>query len=631
MSGIGGIVYSDGQPVAPALLEGMLRATPFHGPDGRTAWSDGPVGLIRLALWTTPESVGEVQPHLHAPTGAAIVFDGRIDNRPELLALLGAGAPPSHAADGEIVLAAHLRFGDAVVDWLAGDYAFAIWTPERRRLFCARAPTGWRPFLWTRQGRRFAFATEPATLIRGLGLAARVNEGVVAEHLASRFVSETDSLWDGIERLPPGHALALEGDTVRTWRWHEGPFEDLSRLSEADHVDRFLALLDQSLIATMRSAGPVVSQLSGGLDSSTVVCRIQELVRTGRLDRGVEAVSARFPGEHCDEGEWIAAVEAECAIRSDTVQGETFESATAAAWCAETLHLPLRPNTAGTIVAICDRLRDRGVRVLLTGEGGDDWMNGSRAHWPDLLTRGRWPALFGEAILARPDAGWPGAVRSVLSGAVAPLVLRSRRERLLRPHLDFSHRVPDWIDPDWARRVGLSDRWRAAPSVPALGGFAQRQRYHVYALARRHVNLDNVICLVGSRGVELRHPLHDLRLTRFLMGAAGGLLRRGGVKKHLLREAMRGVLPEVVRTRTSKANISAPIIDGVQARIAERPFDDLQCVRRGWVDGARLKRIHDEHLAWRRDGRGEIVPQSPYSAVWNAVAIDLWLENAIGL
>jgi asparagine synthase (glutamine-hydrolysing) len=145
------------------------------------------------------------------------------------------------------------------------------------------------------------------------------------------------------------------------------------------------------------------------------------------------------------------------------------------------------------------------------------------------------------------------------------------------------------------------------------------------------VNTENTVAYAASRGIELRHPLHDFRLTQFLIGAAGGVLRRNGVKKHLLREAMRGTLPEVVRERRSKADMSPPIIDGVTARLETRPLRDLHCVKRGWVDAEVLETHQAKHLAWRQAGSVDAVPSVPYAPVWNAIAIDLWLEHAVGL
>jgi asparagine synthase (glutamine-hydrolysing) len=630
MSAIGGIVDWKGG-VDRSMLAAMITATPgFTGTNGGE-WDDGKAGLVHVALATTPEAVGEIQPHLEPVSGMAICFDGRVDNRTELRALIGREAPPVDAPDCAIVLAAWQRIGDRLFDHLVGDYAFAVWNPATRQLVCARSPVGWRPLLWTTTPDGIAFATEPAMLIRGLGLSREINEGAIGEHLSARFVTETDTLWKHIQRLPPGHVLTADGRGIRTRRWLEGPFEDYSHLSDGDHVARFTELFDQALIATSRSAGPTAAHLSGGLDSSSVVCRSHQLVQSGAIAAMPRALSARFPGEDCDEGPWIEAVEAQCGIRSQTVVGARYDWDAAAEWSARTLHLPLRPNTAGTIVASCDWLQANHISVLLTGEGGDDWLTGGFAYFPDLLKSGRLPTLLRDGLSAGFGVSLPQRLRWTLSSAIGPIVSAKRRARVLRPHLDFELAAPDWISSDWARRIDLADRWRQAAQPPALPRMAHEQRYAVYSLARRHVNLDNALCYVAGRGVELRHPFHDFRLTRFLIGAAGGMLRRNGLRKHLLRQAMRDTLPELVRHRRDKANLSAPIYDAVADRLRERSIRDLICVRAGWIDAAKIAEFEAEHAAWRTGGSAGAAPLSPYSPVWNAVALDLWLEHAAGI
>lgn len=628
MSGIAGVINGNGAPIASGLLDAMVAATGHIGIDGVKRLERDTAGLIRFELATTPEAVGQFQIAEDTDSGLAIVFDGRLDNRADLLTTLGSGKLGSKATDCAIVLAAFQKMGDEFLNHLVGDYALAIWNPSRRRLICARSPVGWRPLLWTLQHSRFAFATEPATLVRGLELERQLNEGAIGEHLSARFVTETDTFWDGVFRLPPGHALSFEKGAVRTWQWHIGPFEDNMAMSDADHVSRFQELFDQALVATLRSAGPVAAHLSGGLDSSTVVCRSHQLVAMGKTPEMVSALSVRFPGEICDEGEWIAAVEAQCGIESEGIHGAPFDPGAMAQWCRQTLHLPLRPNTAGTIMATSDRLRDRGIRVLLTGEGGDDWLNGSFGHWPDLLMAGHLAKLVREGLSSFPQMSVMQSLRSTLSQSIGPLVSKRRRERILRPHLDFSAALPSWINPDWAEHAGLAERWQAAPQPPHFDSIAMAKRHHVYSVARRHVNIDNVLCYAASRGVELRHPFHDLRLTHFLMGAAGGMLRRHGKTKYLLREAMRGTLPEVIRSRTTKANISAPIIDGVTASLRERPISELECVKRGWVNASELEKAQAEHVEWRNTNDVSNIPSAPYAPVWNAIAIDMWLENA---
>ncbi|HEY1749635.1 MAG TPA: asparagine synthase-related protein [Caulobacteraceae bacterium] len=630
MSAIAGIVWLDGRPAEAATLDAMRRATPFLGADGVDAWRDGPAGLLRFALRSTPQSLTETQPCGVEGSDARIVMDGRLDNRDEILGRLGAGAPAKAAPDAQIALAALERLGEGALDAFAGDFALAVWRPGRRQLFCARSNGGWRPLLWTFDGRRLAFATEPRTLVEGLGLPRRLNEGFAAEFLAIRVTSPSDTLWKDVQRLPPGFSLTLENGQVRTRRWYDGPFEDLTGVSEAEHVERFRALLDQSLIAAHRSATPVAAQLSGGLDSSTVVCRGLELYRAGRIDAPLRAVSTRYYGDACDEGAWIEAVERQAGVSSIQVAAAPGAAGEPADWCRTTYQLPLRPSVHCTETPISRLPALGGAKVILTGEGGDDWLGGTHSHWPDLFVRGRWGRLFDETFGARPDRSAAANLRTIVSEAVLPLLVPIRRQRVQRPNLNFSTAVPPWVRSGWADDVGLVARWRAMPDLPRLGGLAQQQRYWSSTYPRKHINLDNTLTYVASQGMELRHPLHDQRLVKFFMGCDGGLLRRGLERKHLLRVAMRGTLPEQVRTRQTKANMSSSILTLARRRLAERPIEALAPVRLGWLDAQALRTIEATVGGWIADGAVGPAPGN-YAAVWNAISIDLWLEHAFGL
>src|SRR5262249_24137709 len=147
---------------------------------------------------------------------------------------------------------------------------------------------------------------------------------------------------------------------------------------------------------SLRSSTPVAAHLSGGLDSSSIVCRATQLRRMGAIEAALRPISARFPGEPHDETEWSRAVEEHLGIQTTVVAASPYDSDRPAEGCGRTMPLPLRANVLGTVVACCERLRSDGVRVLLTGDGGDEWLSGSRAHWPDLLRRGRVRQLIGE-------------------------------------------------------------------------------------------------------------------------------------------------------------------------------------------------------------------------------------------
>jgi len=489
---------------------------------------------------------------------------------------------------------------------------------------------GWRPLLWTYDGKTFAFATEPRSLVLGLSLERKLNEAAIGEYLAARFISQTDTFWHGVYRLPQGSALTLTDGHLRQWHWHDTPFPDHSDMSEADHIERFRELFDQALIAVNRSSTPVTSQLSGGLDSSSVVCRSTELYRAGRIARQLSAISARFPGEPHDETPWSSAVETHLGITAKVVGARPFDFASACQWSSKTYHLPLRPNVLDTMAGVCERLKADGERVLLTGEGGDDWLNGSYAHWPDMVLSGRWGTILSTARTQWPGRFVLGSIKDVFAHSLMPLISRRYRGQLLNPSYEFSTRIPDWIRPEWGRRVQLPQRW-ASDSLPvALPTFAQKQRYQVYRLPRRHINFENVQSFAESQGIELRHPLHDLRLTRFFMGASGNILNRNGQKKYLLRQAMRGTLPEMVRNRTTKAVFVGHTVDAVDDLFQRRKPQDLLSAQMGWIDPKRIAEMHAPFRQWRESGSQGEVPISPWGPVWFVLSLDIWLENAFG-
>lgn len=633
MSAIAGAVLVDGREMSDGFLAKIAGAATKRGFDGVTRWYSGPAGMIRFAHATTPEAVGEVQPLVSDQSGAVICFDGRLDNRAELIALLGArGATLKAAPDGEIALALFERTGDDFVKALVGDFAIAIWQPNDRRLFCARSPMGWRPLLWTFDGGRFAFATEPRALIVGLDMDRRLNEALIGEFLSARVASRTETFWQNVYRLPGGAAIALEKGRVRTWHWHDERYEDLSRLSDADHIERFGELFDQAVIACTRSNTDVTAQLSGGLDSSSVVCRATELHRAGRIERQVDAITARYPGEPQDETEWSRAVESHLGIEAKVVGPLPFDVADTRAWCASTLQLPLRPNTLGTTQSIMRRVQADGGRVVLTGEGGDEWLNGSRAHWPDLLRCGRLDLLFREGLSRGPGRSLSTNLKSIVSEGLGPLVSRTRRNRLFRPHFDFETTLPPWIRKEWADRTGLAARCRIDDPIVDLKGVAQRQRYAILENGRRDFMWDSAAAYAEQYGVEFRHPLHDIRLIRFFMGAAGRMLQRNGERKYLLRESMRGTLPGLIRTRQTKAVFNAPIVDGITRLLAERAPKEMLVVKLGWINGSEIEKAYTTHRRWRdADPMGRIPATIGLGPVWFAVAMDMWLEHAFKL
>lgn len=632
MGAIAGVLFMDGRPVAQEVLDSLVIAAPQRGLDGSHTWREGNYGTTRQANATTPEEVGERQPFI-GQSGAVVSFDGRLDNRPELLDLLGErGGALAGAPDGAVVLALYELLGRDFVKRLAGDYAIAVCHPQQRRLALFSSPLNWRPLHWTRQGDRVAFATDARTLVVGLGLERRLNQGALAEFLSGRFMTHTETFFVGVERVEQGSAIVFEGDRVETWLWHDGPFEDWTDRSQEDHLDEFRFLFDQALVSTFRSNGPVTSQLSGGLDSSSIVCRATELFRGGKLDQQVRAISARFPGEPHDETFWSSAVEDHLGITAEVATATPFSIEDARSWVASTYHLPVRPNALDTLAGIASILHASGRRVLLGGEGGDDWLGGTLANLPDLLLRGRLGMLAAYSRRFFRKDPLPVQLAKMLVLAGRPLVIPRYRRALLNPSVDWRNSDAGWLRQDWCRSVDLVDRWNVPQARPGLQGFAQRSRYVVYSHGTRQLIATTAMAYAERYGIEVRHPFHDARLTRFCMGASSIHMRDQETMKLLLREAMKGTLPEVVRTRSNKAYFNITTFMAVRAILREKSFDDMIPVREGWVDRQVIKSMFDPVAQWY-DSKPDTSDNSVSvpGPVWFTIAADMWLEQAFGL
>ena len=160
MSGLAACWHLDGSPLSPAVLAAMVGAVPHRGPDGVSQWVDRTIGLGHCLLATTPESIGERQPLIDG--SLALVFDGRLDNRAELLRRLQPDPLLDHPTitDASLVAAAYRRWNTAVAEHLLGDFSFVLWDGDARRVVCARDPFGMKPLYYFHSTTRFFAGSE---------------------------------------------------------------------------------------------------------------------------------------------------------------------------------------------------------------------------------------------------------------------------------------------------------------------------------------------------------------------------------------------------------------------------------------------------------------------------------------
>src|SRR3972149_2874746 len=382
MSGIAGVYNLDGSPVDPALVMRMTDISAPRGPDGVGHWIDGPVGFGHIMLHTTPESLREKQPLVNDSGNLCLTLDGRVDNRDEVRdALQAKGAKLRTDTDAELVLRAFECWGEECPKRIIGDFAFVVWDGRNRQLFCARDPLGIKPFYYYADGSRFLFGSELCQLFADPTLRREPNEGMVGEYLSSAITDREETLYRDVFRLAPGHFLLVKPGHIRKERyWDIDPAKVIRYRRDTDYADHFFEIFTEAVRCRLRSQKPVGVNVSGGLDSSSILAVAELVCRNGApAAPGLEVFSVIFPGLDCDENSYIRDVLSMWGRKGNTVPPEEPDGLRSVGQVKRYLDIPDYPNGS-----LCDPLkslaRDKGVRVLLTGFGGDEWFTGSSYH-----------------------------------------------------------------------------------------------------------------------------------------------------------------------------------------------------------------------------------------------------------
>ena len=528
-------------------MEDMTAALD-HAPAGAQWAGDG----IGLGFRQTPGALG-VGLHFDRQAGLALAAHVRLDDPEGLAAALGLrGAERAGLADGDLVLRSYRRWGTDAPSHLVGDYAFALWDARRRTLFCARDHIGVQPFHYALTAKGFAFAGALEAVLAAPGVNGELDEAMAVAYLTRMYLNETSrTLFKEVRKLPPGHSLTVLGEpaavptVVRLQRhWHPQNAPAVRRASAADYAAELLALYEQAVKARLRPPGPVGAHLSGGLDSSSVaVLAARELRRQGRPPPLAFSWLPNLDQAQLNEGlaPEYALINAVCAQEGLQVRHCSLSVNDVVAQLRRDGALPgvhVHPNEE----AVQRCAAERGVRVLLSGWGGDEGVSfNGRGHHAELLLRGRWRRL---AAAGRSSGRNPlGFAAAVALPLLFPRLLDDLRRR-------FRYGEP-WCR-RWLANLALMRRHRIRPrSVRRSVGLRRTQLWLLQsgALSER---IEGWAASGARRGIEYRYPLLDRRLVEFALGLPPEQFLCGKWSRCLMRHALRGVLPARVCWNASK-------------------------------------------------------------------------------
>ena len=593
MSGWAGIVRFDDAPIDAELFASMVESLRFRGPDRTGTWIGAHAAFAHTLLATTPEAVHETQPLVKGD----LVFTGdlRIDAR-----------PVTSATDPELARDAYAAEGDAFVERLIGDFSFAIWNDRERRLLLARDRFARRPLFLARHHGALLMTNNLPTLLAVPGLAEDLDDGAIADFLLfGRNLDGRRTTFAKIERVPAAHTMLITaaGASLRRY-WTIPQREQPRRIRPADAYAEFRHVLSQA-VADRARAGRLVISLSGGMDSNTVGATLAALRARGEVHAEVTALTTVWNEDIVDEEGKYASIGAEAygfPIEFHVADHcEPFEG-----W-ADPRVRGWEPTDEPCTLPFFEFVRRAAshARVVMTGEGGDPLMYSSHDYFFGLLKRLRWVRLVRESL------GY-----ALTRRRRPPLNLRSQ----LLLALGHTPGLPDyapWINPELERRLDLRRRWA---EVLATGGPRRHPyRHDAWRLldspswSRQFEASD-----AGNSGQPLEwvSPYLDVRLVELLFSFPP---MPHFANKDLVREAMRGRIPEAVRTRPK-----TPLSRDPSAIGFSRAREAWKSVIR---DAPRLDRYVDRKALQSAIERGSA---SDYETSQQAFAVSLaiWLTHS---
>jgi asparagine synthase (glutamine-hydrolysing) len=636
MSGIAGIWNLDGRPVDGALLRRMTDAIARRGPDGAEHWVRGAVGIGHRMLHTTPESLIEQQPLADESGSLCLTLDGRVDNREDLQRKMESkGVRLRSDTDAELVLRAYQCWGEDCPAKIIGDFAFAIWDSGTQQLFCARDFLGGKPFYYYSDHGRFRFSSGIKALLQDPSVPREPNEGMIAEYLGRTINSLTETFFRGVLRLPPAHSMVVSSAGVRLRRyWQIEPEREIRHASDSEYAAHFMEVFEEAVRCRLRSFGKVGSYLSGGLDSSAVAIIAQRmLLRQPLADSGIEAFSVVFPGMVCDESSYIREVAEQWNI---PVHYYADKEESAAAYARHYLERAGEfcdyPGSANDDLMMDPHrklARENGIRVLLGGFAGDECLTGSYFHYADLLRTFRWRTLARQMranARAYPRGSWVNAIGfprwPLLRLGILPLLPESvwRGIQRLRGRDPF-----DGVHPDFRRRTNLPERVRNRGPQPRFRSIAQRENCHFLSDGWWNFFCEAAERTAAYQGVEQRYPFTDRRLVEFALAVPEEQRWRGAETKFILREAMRGLYPESVRTRLTKVILPHTLVHPVQELVSHGWLDSPRIAELGWIDLPRVRQMCREMIECHE--HGDLRISRHLWRLWMILAVEIWYRS----
>jgi asparagine synthase (glutamine-hydrolysing) len=514
-------------------------------------YSGGEIQLIHLPFYVTPESEIERQPY-QSRSGWVVLWDGRLDNRQELIGSLRSELQDA-STDAAIVTAALDSWGIAALSKLVGDWALSVWNPREQSVLLAKDFLGAKPLYYTRGEKGFAWSTVLDPLLLFEHHPFRLQEEYLAGWF-SHFPAAHLTPFAGIHSVPPSCYVLFRTSRIEVRQyWSFDPNKRIFYRDDREYEEHFRTVFGKSVRRRLRSKSPVLAELSGGMDSSSIVCMADALIAGGFS--GIPRVDTISYFDN-SEPNWNEVPYFEKVEQQRGRAGQHLAVDFGKHWhpAFEPTVFAATPDSGIMVTASTDYpcyVKSRGYRVLLQGIGGDEVLGGVPTPLPelaDLLARGR-VKRFAKRSVEWAVAQKIPALQLFIEAIGQFLPILASRERRF---------WPAWLQPQFAKTNskplgGYAHRFLVFGSLPSF----QANLAALESLRRQ------IACVGLTPGlpIERRYPYLDRDLLEYLYAIPREQLVRPNQRRSLMRRALSGIVPSEILNRRRKAFVArAPLV-----------------------------------------------------------------------
>jgi asparagine synthase (glutamine-hydrolysing) len=557
MCGIAGILNFKGAEVSAELLQQMIQMIRHRGPDASGVYTAGQVGLGHARLSIIDLSGGQ-QPMSNADQSLGITFNGEIFNYVELREeLIQKGYQFVTHSDTEVILHMYEDKGEECVRFFNGQWAFAIWDAKRQKLFLSRDRAGVRPLFYCQTAETFVFASEIKSIFVHPIVERNIDVGALDQVFTYWCTLPPKTIFKGVHELPPAHSMVVEEGKLRVWPYWNLDYSTVyDEMSEEDCADHLLQLLNDATRLRLRSDVPVGAYLSGGLDSTVITALIQRCSGTK-----LKTFSVTFDDPEFDESVYQQEVITFLGTDHQSVRCSYQDISRIFPEVIWHTEKPILRTAPAPLYLLSQLVRDQGYKVVLTGEGSDEFLGGYdifkeakiRRFWAaDVTSRYRplmlkrlYPYL--QNLQAQSNAYRQAFFHVNASEVSSPFFSHLPRWELTsKLKMFFSEAVKFEIE--------SSDTFREMRRMLPAGyeqwdGFAQAQYLEAMGLLPGYILSSQGDRMAMAHSVEGRFPFLDYQVVEFSTTIPARFKMKVLNEKYILKRAVGTLIPSSVKKR----------------------------------------------------------------------------------